>query len=157
MRILLIFIFLFFIILHIDLSKYSLTPKEEVPIKVTIDGEVLKPGVYELPPYSSMEDLLDASGITNDSDLSVINEQTILKDKDKIIIPKVEEKTQKKISVNTGTKEELILLPGIGESTASKIIEYRNTYGYYQELEDIMKVSGIGKSKYEKMKDYISL
>ena len=157
MRILLIFIFVFFIIIHIDLSKFSLTPKEEVPIKVTIDGEVSKPGVYELPPYSSLEDLLEVSGVTDESDLSVINDQSILKDKDKIIIPKYEDTIHQKISINTATKEDLILLPGVGESIANRIIEYRNTNGFYQELEDIMNVSGIGKSKFEKMKEYISL
>lgn len=62
-----------------------------------------------------------------------------------------------KVSINTGTKEELMTLSGIGESKALAIIEYRNTNGEFKSLEDIMNVSGIGEAAYNKIKDYITL
>lgn len=61
------------------------------------------------------------------------------------------------ISINTGTKEELMTLPGIGESKADAIIKYRNESNGFNTLEDIMNVSGIGEAAYSKIKDYIKL
>jgi len=61
------------------------------------------------------------------------------------------------ININTAEIAELDSLPGIGPSTAQKIIDYRNTSGRFKVLEDIMKVKGIGKSKYEKIKNSISV
>ncbi|MDQ3194034.1 MAG: helix-hairpin-helix domain-containing protein [Bacteroidota bacterium] len=58
------------------------------------------------------------------------------------------------ININTATKEELIGLPGVGEFTADKIILYRIDKGF-RKTEDLMKVNGIGKKKYEKIKSYI--
>ena len=58
------------------------------------------------------------------------------------------------ININTAGKEELTELPGIGESTAEKIIDYRKEKGF-KKSEDIMNVKGIGKKKYEKLKKYI--
>ena len=60
-----------------------------------------------------------------------------------------------KVNINTASIEILTKLPGVGEKTAEKIIEYRKSYGKFKSSEDIMNVKGIGKGKYEKMKDFI--
>lgn len=62
----------------------------------------------------------------------------------------------KKISLNQATKEEFMTLPGIGEKTAEKIIEYRVTQAFLT-IEDIKNVSGIGESIFEKIKDFITI
>ena len=62
-----------------------------------------------------------------------------------------------KININTATKEELLLLNGIGESKAEAIIEYRNKNGQFLNIEEIKNVSGIGESAYEKIKDQITI
>ncbi len=62
---------------------------------------------------------------------------------------------QTKININTAEKEELEEIPGVGESTAEKIIEYRKTNGKFNNIEDIKNVSGIGDSKFENMKEKI--
>lgn len=61
----------------------------------------------------------------------------------------------KSININTATKEILITLPGVGESTAEKIIKYRETHKGFRKIEHIMKVKGIGKKKFDNMKEYI--
>lgn len=61
-----------------------------------------------------------------------------------------------KVSINNGTLEELMTLPGIGEAKALKIIEYRKENKFLK-LEDIKNVSGIGDALYEKIKEFITL
>ncbi len=65
--------------------------------------------------------------------------------------------TNLKVSINTATKEELMTLSGIGESKAEKIITYRNDNGKFNSIEDLKKVSGIGDSIFDKIKDKITL
>ena len=65
--------------------------------------------------------------------------------------------TNKKININTATKGELDTLPGVGESTANKIIRYREENGKFKTIEEIKEVSGIGDSKYEQIKDLIEI
>ncbi len=61
------------------------------------------------------------------------------------------------ISINNGSLDDLQKIPGIGESKAKSIINYREEKGLFNSLEDIMNVSGIGASLFEKIKDYITL
>ena len=63
--------------------------------------------------------------------------------------------SDKKISINTATQEELMTLSGIGESKALAIIEYRNNKKF-ETIEEIKEVSGIGDSLFEKIKDFIT-
>jgi competence protein ComEA len=78
-----------------------------------------------------------------------------LKSKERKKSKKEEKLKPKSININTATKEILITLPGVGESTAEKIIKYRETHNGFKKIENIMKVKGIGKKKFEKLKDYI--
>lgn len=67
----------------------------------------------------------------------------------------VKSKESAKININTADQTELEEIPGVGESTALKIIEYRKTNGKFKSIEDIKNVSGIGDSKFENMKEKI--
>ncbi len=62
-----------------------------------------------------------------------------------------------KININTATEEELDSLPGIGPSTAAKIISFREKSGNFKKIEDIMNVTGIGESKFGDIKEFISV
>lgn len=152
-------------------------------IIVYICGAVKESKVITLLENSRISDAIDAvGGLTDDADLTNINLAYILEDGEKIYIPKKGEEPQNeastassnvqsssysnysatstksnKININKATQTELETIPGIGPSTALKIIEYREQNGKFSSIEDIKNVSGIGDAKYEKMKDYITV
>ena len=62
---------------------------------------------------------------------------------------------EKSINLNSAKLEDLILLPGIGESTAKKILELREKKSGFKALKDLLDVKGIGEVKFNKIKKYI--
>lgn len=62
-----------------------------------------------------------------------------------------------KININTANVSELKQITGIGESTANKIIDYRQNVGKFKKIEDIKEVKGIGDSKFESLKNKIAI
>lgn len=146
----------------------------EEKIVVHISGEVINPGVITLKDGSRVVDAIDmAGGVTQNADLSKINLAYILEDAQKVHIPsKDEENTVEEITsqsnsinkeknliinINTANEKELQNLPGIGESIAKRIINYRKENGKFNSIEDIKNVSGIGESKFNKIKNNISI
>ena len=73
------------------------------------------------------------------------------------IIYKSEEELNRKTNINTATKRKLIKLEGIDEILASRIIQYREENGEFKSIEEIMNIYGIGKGKFEKIKNRISV
>ena len=60
-----------------------------------------------------------------------------------------------KININVSDENELIKIPGVGKSTAERIIEYRGQNGGFSSISEITNVKGIGNAKFNSMKDYI--
>ncbi len=157
----------------ISINSKTFENKED-KIAIYITGEIKKPGVYYMDKNSRLENIIDLSGgTTEDADISKINLAQKLNDSDKIIIPKKEvkvvdednedyiqdydennENIGQKININKAGLEELMNIPGIGEVTANKIIEYRKNH-FFSKIEDIMEVPGIGTSKFNNLKDKI--
>lgn len=155
------------------------TPK---PISVYINGAVQSPGIYEIPPESRLELLLEmAGGLTQVAYEPGVNLALLLQDGQQVYIRTNEEVATNaqtganvglessgtitestagsaaKINLNTAKKEELEEIPGVGPSTADKILAYREDNGPFTLIEDIMNVSGIGEAKFDKMKDAITV
>ncbi len=151
-------------------------------IIVHITGAINKEGVYTLDENSRISDAVNlAGGLREDADTSKINLAYKLEDGMKINIPSINDEntlitseigiennnqidetknkdtSNKKININTATKEELDTLPGIGESTAQKIINYRKENGKFSSIEEIKEVKGIGESKFENIKELICI
>ncbi len=61
------------------------------------------------------------------------------------------------ININAANAEKLCQIPGIGEGTAEKIIAYRQKNGAFIEIEDLLNIEGIGKTKFEKIRNYITV
>ena len=62
-----------------------------------------------------------------------------------------------KISLNKASKKELMTLPGIGETKANAIIEFRERYNGFVNTQELMQIKGIGEATYNKLKDLVTL
>lgn len=154
-------------------------------VVIHITGSVKNPGIVKLKEGSRIEDAIEAAGgLTENADITKVNLAYIVEDGTKIKIPSASEEdigdediidsksgdniiieentvwannTTQTININKATEKEFQTLPGIGPSLASKIIEYRNQNGKFGSIEDIKNVNGVGDSKYEKIKDLITV
>ena len=126
---------------------------EKPNITVAISGAVELPGVYELPWGSRLTDLITkAGGLRYDAESTLINSAELLDTGSNIFIPYATlYKGESLISINSATQAELETLPGIGPSTASKIIRSRP----YNRLEDLLRVSGIGEKTLDRLRPLI--
>lgn len=152
--------------------------EERVDTKLIIDigGEVNEPKVIELPEGSRVGDAIEAAGgITDEADMTDINQAAFVSDGEKIFIPsKLDEGENDpggeasygsqnsgyadgKININTADSQQLQQLNGVGPATAEKIISYREENGRFRSIEDIKNVSGIGDKTYEKLKEHIKV
>ena len=134
-------------------------------------GAVYKPGVVEVEEGTRLYQVIQkVGGALETADLSKINLASIVKDEQKIIVPYIENKEDKVndnsanvqagvrlVNINTASEAELQTLNGIGASTAKKIVDYRNQNGDFNTVEEIMNVSGIGQSKFDSIKDDITV
>ena len=135
-----------------------------LPIKVYLSGDIENPGVYLLPVDSRVEDLVHLAKIIISQEAD-INLASKLYDGQHIQISTNDSGVKAKaitisdserININEADIEELILLPGIGETKAKEIIVYRETYGYFDTIEDILNVPGIGEATLSQLRDKIS-
>jgi len=142
------------------------------PVIVYITGAVPRPGVYALPKNARVQDAISAAGgFLAEAEKSQINLAALLEDGAKLEIPYVEgaspvlgtavpeiaTATTELIDINTASNAELDTLPGIGPTTAQKIIDYREQNGPFVNTEDIINISGIGPGTYERIKDLITV
>nr|WP_246187535.1 ComEA family DNA-binding protein [Ornithinibacillus caprae] len=159
-----------FIPISTDLSPETNSPIEQhdqnYPILVDIKGEIITPGVYEMSNDSRIEDVVkQAGGFTNEADQTVINLAQKVHDEMIIVVPSVNEAAvlssneahQAKVRINYATVEEIQMLNGIGPSKANAIIAYREEHGFFNHVEDLLNVSGIGEKTLENIRDDIQV
>ena len=155
---------------HFDSSDDSTKDDSNTDIYVHICGAVINPGVYQVPAGTRVYQALElAGGSSNDAYLSGINLADKLADGQKVYIPAEGENAEGilstdsggvqsvMININTASEAELMTLPGIGQSRAKDIINYRVKNGLFESIDDIMKVSGIKEAAFEKIKDLIKV
>ena len=155
---------------HFDSSDDSTKDDSNTDIYVHICGAVINPGVYQVPVGTRVYQALElAGGSSDDAYLSGINLADKLADGQKVYIPSEGEHAEGilsidsgdvqsvMININTASEAELMTLPGIGQSRAKGIINYRVKNGLFESIDDIMKVSGIKEAAFEKIKDLIKV
>lgn len=136
-------------------------------IYVDIGGAVHRPGLYTLDKGARVKDGITAAGGTlPEADMSGVNLAKKLNDEEKLFIPKLGQAPSPQspsgtpstgvVSIQNGSKEELMSLPGIGEKTAEKIMEYRSAHPFTK-IEDLREVPGIGDKTFDSLKSNIQL
>jgi len=151
-------------------TSTAIEPNTEIAkIYVYVCGCVMNPGVYDL--YENMrvyEAIEMAGGMTDNANYNYLNMAEFLIDGQKIYVPDMNEVMSNQVSpqaldnssstlinINSATKDQLMTLPGIGESRADDIIAYRVTNNKFETIEDIKNVSGIKDAAFNKIKDLI--
>lgn len=158
--------------MHDDGNVISETENTDL-ICVHVCGAVNNAGVYYLEEGSRVHEAVEmAGGFGTNAAKDFVNLADVVFDGEQIYIPTVDEsedldipyvsgKTDREndglVNINTAGVEELTTLTGIGESRAEAIIAYRENVSVFEQPEDIINVSGIGTSIYEKIKDSIKV
>lgn len=134
----------------VEISLTSTKPPD-YRLEVYIDGAVANPGFYPAKEDDSVANLIQAAGLAPDANPSQL----------KLHVPKTNETSSQqkaqKINVNRAEKWLLDALPGIGEGKAQAIVDYRNKYGRFSRIEDLLKVSGISKSILDNIRNLITV
>ncbi|MFH1361843.1 MAG: ComEA family DNA-binding protein [bacterium] len=154
-----------------EMGKEQEQEKEKGRVVVHVTGAVVEEGVYRLRAGARVVDALEvAGGGRSVADLSKINLAQPLKDAERIEVPfKVNAVVSEavgslrpgsasqlsKVNINTADEKTLCKIPGVGKTTAKRILDYRTKNGLFAKLEDLMKVKGIGKGTFGKIKDEI--
>lgn len=138
----------------------------EAPLVVSVVGAVQTPGVYSLPPGSRVENAVKAAGgLTLLANTEAVNLAGLLRDGQQVFVPSRAETAETLapserrglVDLNTASLQDFMALPGIGETRAQDIINYRQQNGGFTHIEELMNISGIGQSTFEKLKIYITI
>jgi competence protein ComEA len=155
-------------------------PLSTAEVVVHVSGAVKKSGVYRLAPESRVADAIEqAGGASENADLDALNLAEPIQDGQKIHVPRKGEVSaptvasvppsrtprsapqaaavQFPINLNTATAEQLEAIPGIGPVLAQRIIEYRQTHGRFQSVDELLEVRGIGPKRLESMRPYVTV
>lgn len=145
-------------------------------VVVHVGGAVAEPGVRELEEGSRVQDAIDAAGGFSDGAArDGLNLARVLVDGEQIVVPTREEadaaasgsgpgssdgadgssSSGGKVNLNRATASELDALPGVGPSTAEKIVADREANGPFRTVEDLKRVSGIGDKKLADLADLV--
>lgn len=145
----------------------SIESKQEKFIYIQLCGAVENEGVYKVLEGTRVFEVIEkAGGLSPDAAIEVVNQARAIKDGEQIYFPTrnemvsgtyTKETMSLLVNINTASKEELMTLPGIGESRALSIIQYREMNNGFQCIEDIMNINGIKEAMFEKIQALITV
>ena len=137
------------------LKEHYYQPFTRQEITLTVKGAVIQEEKLILPYGSRLSQIKQQLQLLPEADLSFFDQEIILKNNDIISVPFNQER--QKIAINTAGITELCQLPSIGPVLAQRIIDYRSSNGFFQNIEEIMQVKGIKTAIFAKIKDLICL
>ena len=159
-----------------DAGDTASAPEDAGELIVDVGGAVRHPSVVTLSAGSRVRDAIEAAGgLSDDADTTQINQAAPVADGEKVYVPHRGEAvvaptgsgnasqvdgasgsvSDRQVNINTATVSELDELPGIGPAIAQSIVDDREENGAFSSPEDLMRVSGIGEKKYEKLASLI--
>jgi len=129
--------------------EITLPPDQEQQGTIYIGGAVNSPGLYPFATGDSLVTLIQAAGgTTGTANLNQLE----------LHIPEMGEGQQsQRIDINRADVWLLESLPGIGETLAQRIADYRQQNGPFSNTNELLKVSGIGNATYENIQDLITI
>jgi competence protein ComEA len=153
---------------------FTLVPPPPEMVAVHVLGAVAAPGLVWLDAGSRVVDAIDAAGGTvPGAALDAINLAAVVADGQKLRVPfhgeemidqpvgepsaAAEGTSASLIDLNTATSEQLTTLPGIGPVTAAAIVSYRERFGRFGSVDDLLRVSGIGPGRLEAIRDLVTV
>ncbi len=145
-------------------AALEITDIAQQTLMVDVAGAVINPGVYSLPLNSRVVEAIKAAGgLKKGADTSDINQARILKDGEQIYVYPAAIALSRSagapvrkngpIMINRATAKDFESLDGIGPVLASRIVAYRKINGPFTAVEDLLKVQGIGQSKFAQFKE----
>ncbi|MBC2890534.1 ComEA family DNA-binding protein [Gordonibacter massiliensis (ex Traore et al. 2017)] len=148
-------------------------PAPAPPMRVHVGGAVSAPGVYDLAEGARVLDAIEAAGGFDDGAArDALNLARAVSDGEQVVVPSETDAAAAaqgssaageagsaaaggKININAASAAELDALPGVGASTAEKIVSDREANGPFKTIEDLKRVSGIGDKKFAALADAI--
>jgi competence protein ComEA len=141
------------------------------PLVVDVSGAVRRPGLQRLPRGARVADAIAAAGgALPRADVDAVNLAAPVADGVQVLVPRraaaggagAAESAGGGVSasggpvdLNSATAEQLDALPGIGPSTAAKIVEYRQAHGAFHSLAELDAVPGIGAGRLAQLKGLV--
>ncbi|WAL64071.1 ComEA family DNA-binding protein [Amycolatopsis cynarae] len=133
---------------------------------VSVVGKVRSPGLVTLPAGARVADALRAAGdVLDGADVTVLNLARKLSDGEQINVglPPVaapaaaDAATGARLDLNTASAEQLDALPGVGEVTARRIVDWRSEHGPFGSVEQLQEVDGIGATRFARLRDQVTV
>ncbi|MFI5610485.1 helix-hairpin-helix domain-containing protein [Amycolatopsis sp. NPDC051903] len=141
-------------------------PSKTTQLVISVVGHVRAPGLVTVPAGSRVADALRAAGGADPgTDLTGLNLARKLADGEQLAVgitvaspaPAGAGAAPGKIDLNTATPDQLDTLPGVGEVTAGRIVDWRTQHGGFSSVEQLRDVDGIGESKFEKLREQVAV
>lgn len=135
------------------LARPSAPEVVQPPIRVSIEGEVVSPGAYELEFGARVADLVElAGGLRSTAARALVQLAAPLTDGQSVQVPAVTASGgAERVSINSASLAQLESLPGVGPATAQKIADHRP----YSRVDDLLRVPGIGPRKLEQLRPLV--
>jgi len=141
-------------------------------VVVAVSGKVRRPGLVRLRPGARVADAVAAAGgVLPGTALGSLNLARKLVDGELIVVGMPTEGAPAvaapggasgpvagvRLSLNAATVAQLDALPGIGPVLAQRIVDFRTTRGGFRSVEQLREVDGVGESRYQRLKDLVTL
>jgi len=137
-----------------SIRVFEQSPQTELVVQV--DGAVVRPGLYRIPPGSRAADAIDAAGgFAATADPAGVNQARLLRDGERVTVPDHVfplRAADTRIDLNRAEARDLEALPGIGPVLARRIVGHRDRHGPFHRLEDLLQVEGIGPRLLERLR-----